>query len=285
MRLGVKSLYYAVMNDEDAETFDAPVKVDGVSSINISANSGTSKFYADNKLHENIPYITDFEITLELAQLNPSTRAALLGNTLDASGVLTEKTTDKPPYVALGYKITKSNGSDVYVWLFKGKFRVPDESIETEGETPEPQSDEIIGEFSDLDDGRYKKYADEDAPGYTDVSGTWFDSVYDGGDSTPYIVLAEPYSGETDVDVTQDLTVVFNKELDGATVDNTNVTLNDGVSVSCTVTLESDGKTINVVPDTDMQAATSHTLAISTGVTDIDGNAVASGTDITFTTA
>ena len=174
MRLGVKSLYYAVMNDEDAETYATPVAVEGVSNIDISANSGTSKFYADNTLHENIPYVSDFEITLEMAELDPETKADLLGNTLDASGVLTEKTTDNPPYVALGYKITKSNGSDVYVWFYKGKFRVPDESIATEGETPEPQPDEIIGEFSALDDGRYKKYADEDAPGYVDVSSTWF---------------------------------------------------------------------------------------------------------------
>jgi len=58
-------------------------------------------------------------------------------------------TNDVPPDCALGFRSMKSNGSYIYVWLLKGKFTPPGLTTETKGETPAPQTQELV--FAALD--------------------------------------------------------------------------------------------------------------------------------------
>lgn len=288
MLIGIKNLYAAVISSEgDSDTnptYKAPFKIPNINEIGISPNTGVVDFDGDNNVAVSITYISDIEVTLTLAELPLEIQAVLLGHTID-DGMIIESTEDEPPYIALGYEATKDNGKSIYVWYFKGKFMVPDESAATKGETPELQPDTIVGTFSGRKkDLAYKKFADADSPSYEDVSDTWFSSVLDGGSSTPYVFMAEPFNGETDVAVDQDIVIVFNEEMDATTIDATSITLNDGASVSVSVSVGSDNKTVTITPDVSMDAATEHTLSLATSITDADGNAI-TATDIVFTTA
>jgi len=60
--------------------------------------------------------------SLRLKILTSTPRSVLLGHSV-TGGVLIKKSTDTAPYVALGFKSKKSNGSYRYVWLYKGKLR------------------------------------------------------------------------------------------------------------------------------------------------------------------
>jgi len=286
MLIGIKNLYVAVMDDEENETYEAPFKIDNIREIGISPNTGVVDADGDNKVVISISYISEVEVKLSITEIPLFIQAKLLGQKMN-DGMVIETTDDQPPYVALGYEATKENGSSVFVWYFKGKFMLPDENAATKGETPELQGDEITGTFSGTkSDLSYKKFADSDSPSYVDVSGTWFDSVLTGtGESTtPFVLMSEPFDGETGVPITQTITLIFNEEMDEATITNTDITLAAGTAVNCTVELGSDNKTVTITPNSNLASATEHTLSLAVAVTDVAGNAIVE-TDIVFTTA
>lgn len=63
--------------------------------------------------------------------LEPTGKAFLLGGTVDSKGVLIEGGDDIAPYVAMGFKTARSDGTDDYIWLYKGKFAPGDETFRT----------------------------------------------------------------------------------------------------------------------------------------------------------
>ena len=95
------------------------------------------------------------------------------------------------PYVAIGFRSMKSNGSYRYVWLYKGKFIDPEDNNETKGDSINFQSETISGQFVklanevtvEITDGTVKthpwKYEideDTDTADATTVAG-WFEDV------------------------------------------------------------------------------------------------------------
>jgi phi13 family phage major tail protein len=71
----------------------------------------------------------------------------LLGSTVNEDGVLELSASDQAPYVALGFESEKSNGETRYVWLYKGKFSLPETSNKTKADKPEFQTEKISGVF------------------------------------------------------------------------------------------------------------------------------------------
>jgi phi13 family phage major tail protein len=132
MLIGIKNLFIAVMDDETLETYSAPFKIDNLHEIGISPTTGVVDYDGDNIVAISITYISEIEVTMTLADIPLHIQAILGGHSID-DGMVIESTDDQPPYVALGYQATKENGSSVFVWYFKGKFMVGNETATTKG--------------------------------------------------------------------------------------------------------------------------------------------------------
>lgn len=150
MRIGVDNLVYAPLTtDTDSElTYGAVKKLPGVMKISINPNSSTETAFYDDGPGESASTLGSIEVEIEKAELSLEEKAALLGHDLSDKGVLAYGASDSAPYVALGFRTLKSNGSYKYVWLMKGKFAEPEDSNETKGDSVSFQSDTITGNFA-----------------------------------------------------------------------------------------------------------------------------------------
>ena len=178
VRIGLRDVYYAVLTQDDVDdgvTYSAPERIIGAITANINPNSSTETLFADDGPMEVATTLGDIELELVMADLPLPVQAVLLGHDY-ADGKLTKKSSDSPPWVALGWKALKSNGSYRYTWLLKGRFMVPEESHETRGDSVDFQTPTINAAFTlrDFDD-KYMLSGDEDEDSFTEAMGAdWF---------------------------------------------------------------------------------------------------------------
>jgi len=177
VRIGVDKLHYAICTDGDTETWATPIALKGVITVNINPNASQETLFADDGPYETAATIGNIEVEVNKAQLTLGERAALLGHTI-SSGKLVSKSTDVPPFVAIGFRTLKTNGKYRYVWLYKGKFQDLEDQNETKGDSINFQTDTINGQFLQTNKNHaWKIEADEDdTAAATDIA-VWFDSV------------------------------------------------------------------------------------------------------------
>jgi phi13 family phage major tail protein len=177
VRIGLKDLYYATLISDasDGATYNTPVQIVGAITANINPNSTNATLFADDGPMETASQLGLIELEMNAADIPLSVQKVLLGADTMTSGVLLKKSTDVPPWVAIGFRSIKSNGNYRYVWLVKGKFREPELNHETKGDAINFQTLTLNGQFvkREYDEVWYKS-TDEDGAGYADVSATWF---------------------------------------------------------------------------------------------------------------
>lgn len=153
-RIGCDGLVYAIMTTEETPTtapvYGAPVTAPGVMHININPNASLDTLFADDGPMESATTLGKIEVEIEKNALSTPDKAALLGHKIDADGGLAYGDTDTPPFVAIGFRSMKSNGTYRYVWLYKGKFTDPEDKYETKADSVKFQSDTIKGQFVKL---------------------------------------------------------------------------------------------------------------------------------------
>jgi len=185
VQIGLSDFHYAILTDDPiggSAAYENPVKVPGIISAGINPNAALETLYADDGPSEVATSLGNIEFTLSMKDLDLETQAALLGHTV-SNGVLIKKSTDVPPWVAVGFKSQKANGKYRYVWLLKGKFAQPQTNYQTKGETVEFQPPEISATFAKRDsDNMWQRIGDEDAPNWpAGLSDTWFTSPDESG--------------------------------------------------------------------------------------------------------
>jgi len=176
-RVGLSNLHYALLTSDASggAVYETPVAITGITVANINPNSVIETLFADDGPMEVAAQSGNIELELQVADIPLNIQAVLLGHTI-SNGVMLRKTTATPPWVAIGFKSLKSNGSYRYVWLLKGKFREPELNHETKTDTVTFQTMTIMGNFVKRDyDDAWIKQADEDESGYSpDTGDTWF---------------------------------------------------------------------------------------------------------------
>ena len=178
VRIGLRDVHYVkLLTDTDGGvTYDGdPIHIAGAISANINPNPSQETLFAEDGPMEVASTLGDIALELTMAELSNAVRADLLGHTF-TSGVLTKKANDVAPWVAVGFRALKSNGSYKYVWLVKGKFSPSAEDHTTKGDTVEFQTPSINGSFVKRDfDDIYEKSGDTDDTDFTDEMATaWF---------------------------------------------------------------------------------------------------------------
>lgn len=290
MRIGVKKFYYSLItiNESGTEEYATPVRIQGVNTININPNSSSATYYAEDQAWETATTIGQIDVEINLAELTLADQAILLGQT-KSGAIYTAGGDDNAPYLAIGFESLKSDGNIRYTWLYKGKFRVPENNNETKGESVNLQPDVLMGTFiSRILDGQYRKAADSGDADYTaSIGSTWFDAV-DSDDSTaPTISSTVPTDGASGVAVDTTVVINFSEAIAESTMTSDNFFMfkdSDGSAVAGTLTIDSDKDQVTFTPSSNLSGTTDYTFIVTTAVTDVFGNKLASAEVVNFTT-
>ena len=175
--IGLRDLYRApiTVDESGKETYGTPVRMAKAISAEMSVEVAEAILYADDGADEVVKEFVSGELTLNVNDLMPADLAAILGQTQDEDGVVYAGEEDEPPYMAIGFRAKKANGMYKYIWLYKVKFSVPDETYNTKGDGIEFSTPEIVGQFVKRDDGLWK--AEHVSEPSNDVAKAWFTAV------------------------------------------------------------------------------------------------------------
>lgn len=178
--IGVRNLHYALLKTDDATgvTYDTPVSIPGVRTIDVKPSSGVDTLYGDDAPFDIASYLGDIEVTIDTAELSVEDMAALLGHTV-SKGIIDFKSTDEAPYVAVLFESVKSNGKKRFVKLLKGKFAEPEENYQTKDSGVHWNTAKITGHFVVRTyDSAWKRVADEDGKDFEAATAdAWYETV------------------------------------------------------------------------------------------------------------
>lgn len=178
---GLKNFYYAIVT-EDAEagtTYEAPKRLGAAISLSETPTTNMSTLYAENGPAETASSNGPTTAEVGVKELTPQVRADLLGQTVNADGVLVQSRDDRAPYVALGFQMTGESENDAFVWLYKGKFSRPTTSGTTKGESVEFSTPTISATFISRDsDGQERASIVQDETNQA-ITAAWFTNVYE----------------------------------------------------------------------------------------------------------
>lgn len=147
--IGLKDLYYSIITeDEDGEeSYATPVKLAPAISASLSTNFDVAQLFADDKVEDDLRDFTSGTISLGVSAISDAVAAILTGSTVDSNGCLVDTDDDVAPYVAIGFRAKTSKGKYRYVWLYRVKFTVPNDSFATKGESIQFTTPTIEGTF------------------------------------------------------------------------------------------------------------------------------------------
>lgn len=143
---GVENLVCAEVLEDSSEKYETGEVLDiaGVAEIGrVTENSSESHYY------DNIPAIVIDSVgadtvTCSVSAIPLDVLAKITGQAFDeATGTFIEGERVSK-YFALGYKTKKTDGTEIYVWRYKGKFSIPDSTHATETDGTEANGQELV---------------------------------------------------------------------------------------------------------------------------------------------
>lgn len=289
VQIGLSQLHYAILTKDDAKgvAYSTPKRLYGAVTASENPNPETNSFFADDGPYETATTLGQIELNIAVANVPLSDKGVLLGHEV-VGGVMYSKSTDQPPWVAVGYQKLKSNGKYEYKWLLKGKAAEATDEAETKGDSINYQAKNLTFAFVKRDfDDQWKKEADADDPGYMDTIGTnWFKSVDAGAITTPLTFTTTPTNGASSVATSDPIVATASVELDASSVNESNVFVSkNGTVVEGHIQLDSTRKVITFTPATALAASSAHMLVLSTNLRSIYGTALKAPMIVNFTTA
>ena len=183
--VGVRNLVFAKVATDDVSghTYETDIKqAPDVIEIALTAQKTEDQLGAnDNPLFEILETNDGYEVSVIQAAMGADKCAFLLGQTVDDNGAVVESARDNPPYVAMGFITARSDGTDDYVWMYKGKFGPGDQTFHTKEQgTVNWQTPTITGKFGPrVHDGKIKIAINTGDESAASVLPTFFDSVYE----------------------------------------------------------------------------------------------------------
>lgn len=158
MTIGLKDLVYAPITEGEGgvATYGAVKKLAEVMTADLSVTVAEGILHADDAVSESVKEFVKGALKLGIKDLETETVAELLGQTVDNDKVIYGGAEDEPPYVAVGFRAKKKGAKYRYIWLYKVKFKIPNEKFQTKGESIQFNTPEIEGEFFTRADGLWK---------------------------------------------------------------------------------------------------------------------------------
>lgn len=184
--VGVRGLVFARMTKDDSTgiTYDAEIKqAPGVVEIALTAQVSSDQLGAeDNPFYAIMNSKDGYEVAVTQAALGSDITSFLLGTTIDTNGVEIENSDDVAPDVAMGFIAARSDGTDDYIWLKKGKFAPGDETYHTKEQgTVNWQTPTLTGTFGPrIYDHEIRARVNSGSESAASILPTFFDAVYEG---------------------------------------------------------------------------------------------------------
>ena len=156
--IGLDKLYYAkITEDKDGnETYETPIPLAKAMTADLSVELAEATLYADDGAAEIVKEFKSGTLSLGIDDLGATIASDLTGATIDSDGVIISTQEDGGAPVAVGFRAKKTGGNYRYIWLYKVKFKIPNEKFQTKGEAIQFNTPEIEGEFFKRHDGRWK---------------------------------------------------------------------------------------------------------------------------------
>lgn len=130
---GASDLVYAIISKDDTEAYTTgEVKhLIPLAELSKSTDTASDSHYYDDVPALNITAEGPDKISIKGALIDLETLAEILGKSFDPDTGLFSDAPANPPYVAIGYKSTNSDGSSYYAWRLKGTFAIPPDNAKT----------------------------------------------------------------------------------------------------------------------------------------------------------
>lgn len=185
--IGLRDLFIAkVTEGADGETYATPRRLAKLIKVDMKTEVAEGKLAADDGIDQIEKEFVSGELTINANDIANEDAAELLGQTQDDDMVVYAGENDDPPYWAVGFRAKKGGGKYRYVWLYKVKFKIPDESFETKGDGINFQTPTIVGEYIKRDkDGQWK--ADYVGVPTDAVASKWFEAVREPNKAAPTV--------------------------------------------------------------------------------------------------
>ena len=185
VQVGFKDIHYAKLKTDEVGKpveYETPKKLARAIEGTLTPTMNQETLFADDAPAEVAEALGEITLELNVDDLPPEVLADILGSKINEDGVLESGKEDFSPYVAVGFRALKSNGKYRYVWLYKGKFVLPEQGYKTKEDTPEFQTPSITANFITREsDGLWKVQMDEDMEGVGEgIAENWFKEVYQG---------------------------------------------------------------------------------------------------------
>ena len=103
--------------------------------------------------------------------------------------------------------------------------------------------------------------------------------------TAPTIISTTPATSASSVARNSTITATFNEDMFATTVDASSFTLSNSVNVNGAVTFDGGTNVATFTPSNDLAVLASYTATLSTAITDLSGNALATNYNWSFTTA
>lgn len=183
--IGVRNLVFAELKSDtitEAVYEEDIHELPGTIEIAITASISDEVLGADdNPTWEILASLDSLDVAMTVASIDKEAEAFLLGLEIDGNGVLLQASNDDAPWVAMGFKSARSDGSEDYIWLYKGKFKPSDITYHTkERGTVNWNTPVINATFGprDFDQRHLAKLNSADADLGADTLKTFFDAPY-----------------------------------------------------------------------------------------------------------
>jgi phi13 family phage major tail protein len=176
--IGVRDLYVAKVTQTgfSPETYGTPRRLAKAIKIEMTTEVAEGVLYADDGVDVTIKEFVSGEIKINANDIADADEVELLGAEQDDDNVSYGGGDDNAPYWAVGFRAKKPSGQFTYVWLFKVKFAIPDETYDTKADGITFNTPTLVGTFIQRDsDGRWR--AKVTALPTDTVATTWFASV------------------------------------------------------------------------------------------------------------
>lgn len=144
-KFGVSDFEYGKVDEGDL--VKTTRKIPGLSEVKLELTNELKTLAADNG-----PYlvlsggITEAKQTINVYDIDSQMKQDLYGVELK-KGVEVYSKNMTPNYVATLFKMKMSNGKDVWIGMLKGMFALPGLTSKTQDGAPDPEADEIVGNF------------------------------------------------------------------------------------------------------------------------------------------
>jgi phi13 family phage major tail protein len=142
---GVENLVCAEVTTDTNDAYETGEVFDiaGIAELGRTTENSSETKYYDNVPALVIDSVGADTVTCSVSGIALDVLAKITGQVYDEDlGILVEGERDAK-YYALGYKTKKTNGNEVYVWRYKGKFSIPDSTHSTQTAGTESNGQEI----------------------------------------------------------------------------------------------------------------------------------------------